>query len=266
MSDEQNQDNLPVYQVFDGFQLTPIGLLVTGTPTFDAWQATFPALTDLSEGSQWGLGDWLAYGEGRGDWGETYTQAVDMTKKSYSTLSKLVWVAKVFAYVRRRRTLSFSHHVEVAKMEMSEQDAWLDQAELNGWSRDELRDAIKAAKGDQPEPMDLDSGGSKLLECGHPKACAEKSTGDCRWCADVATHKFAAERFASTLAEIISGFPGIKSDLSAGAKAVWDEVEERTAGKKQEAKKKAKGKHKDNVVTMPTAGDDNKPKKSKKVN
>ncbi len=251
-------DDLPVYQVFDGFQLTPIGLLVTGTPSFEAWQSTFPALTDLSEGSQWGLGDWLAYGEGRGDWGETYAQAVDMTKKSYSTLSKLVWVAKVFAYGRRRRALSFSHHVEVAKLETSEQDAWLDQAELNGWSRDELRDAIKAAKGDQPAPMDLDSGGAKVLPCGHPKACADKVSGDCRWCADVNVVHFKAERFGSTLIEIIKAHPGIKDTLSAGAKAVWDEVEEAEALTHVSPKKPKKG-GKDNVVAL-------KPKKGKKAN
>lgn len=215
---------LTVYPIFDGFQLTPLGLLVTGTPGFDAWSETFTKLTELSEGSQWGLGDWLAYGEGRGDWGETYAQAIDLTKKSYSTLSKLVWVAKVFEYGRRRQKLSFSHHVEVAKMEVSEQDAWLDQAELNDWSRDELREAIKASKQDIPVPVDMTDATSKFLDCGHPRPCLDKPTQTCRWCLEVTKLKTELDQVTNTLKEIAEAMPGISDVLSPGAKAVFDDI------------------------------------------
>jgi hypothetical protein len=215
---------LPVYPIFDGFQLTPLGLLVTGTPGFDAWSETFTKLTQLSEGSQWGLGDWLAYGEGRGDWGETYAQAIDLTKKSYSTLSKLVWVAKVFEYGRRRPKLSFSHHVEVAKMEVSEQDAWLDQAELNDWSRDELREAIKASKADVPNVVDMADATSKWLDCGHPRAALDKPTQTCRWCLEVSKLKVELDQVTNTLKEIAEAMPGISDVLTPGAKAVFDDI------------------------------------------
>ena len=100
--------------VLGAFRLTRTGLEVTGTPGFDEWQACGQTLFGLSNASLWAIGDWIVYGEGRGDWGEMYTQALDATQKSYQTVRDAAWIAKAFQLSRRRDNVSWSHHREVA--------------------------------------------------------------------------------------------------------------------------------------------------------
>src|SRR6185437_1157814 len=45
---------------------------------------------------------------------------------------------------RRRDTLSFQHHAEVAPLSPELQDEWLERAESEGWSRGELRRRLRA--------------------------------------------------------------------------------------------------------------------------
>jgi hypothetical protein len=59
-------------------------------------------------------------------------------------------VARKFVVSRRREKLSFQHHVEVARLPENEQDAWLDQAERGGWSRNQLRRQLRSAQGHAP--------------------------------------------------------------------------------------------------------------------
>lgn len=42
--------------------------------------------------------------------------------------------------------MSFAHHSEVAALTESEQETWLERAELLGWSRNELRTALREAQ------------------------------------------------------------------------------------------------------------------------
>lgn len=55
------------------------------------------------------------------------------------------WVASRIENVRRRTSLPWSHHKEVAALEPEEQDRLLDQAELGEWSRHQLREAVVLA-------------------------------------------------------------------------------------------------------------------------
>ena len=130
----------------DAFRLTAAGLVVSGTPTFDEWQACGQTLFGLSNASLWAIGDWIVYGEGRGDWGEMYSQAVDATQKSYDTVQRAAWVSEAFQLRRRRRNLSWSHHREVAGLPEPEQDRWLDVAAREGLSRTELRERVRDAR------------------------------------------------------------------------------------------------------------------------
>ena len=132
--------------VLGAFRLTRTGLEVTGTPTFDEWQACGQSLFGLSNASLWAIGDWIVYGEGRGDWGETYTQAIDATQKSYDTMRHAAWIAEIFQFGRRQPNLSWSHHKEVAGLPEPEQDHWLDVAAREGLSRAELRERVRDAR------------------------------------------------------------------------------------------------------------------------
>jgi len=126
------------------FELQKTGLLVTGKPTIDEWIEAGEKLK-LVEGSiQWWLGDWLNYGESA--YGEMYSQALDATDYEYGSLRNAKYVANRIEMSRRRDNLSFSHHQEVAPLELNEQNMFLNRAEKEHWSQKDLRNAIKEEK------------------------------------------------------------------------------------------------------------------------
>ncbi len=66
------------------------------------------------ERSQWWIGDWLNYGEGRPEWGDKYEQAISMFGKEYQTLVQYKNVARAIEFNERSLNLPWSHHMAVA--------------------------------------------------------------------------------------------------------------------------------------------------------
>jgi hypothetical protein len=99
----------------------------------------------------WWLGDWLVYGERT--YGSRYRRAVAVTGLDYQTVRNYATVARRFRLPRRREELSFHHHAEVCSLPDDLQDRWLDLAAAGGWSRNELRRRLRAARG----PSELES-------------------------------------------------------------------------------------------------------------
>ena len=64
------------------------GLQIHGAPSYEHWRGTGLRLATLGDAVRWAIGDWLIYGEGRGEWGETYTQAAEETHIERETLRK----------------------------------------------------------------------------------------------------------------------------------------------------------------------------------
>ncbi|MGH3540794.1 MAG: LmbU family transcriptional regulator [Mycobacterium sp.] len=89
-------------------------------------------------------GDWLIYGERAYD--DRYEQAIADTQLGYQTLRNYAWVARKIPMSRRRDTLSFGHHAEVAALPDDQQDSWFTRAEHLSWSCNKLRRALRAAK------------------------------------------------------------------------------------------------------------------------
>jgi hypothetical protein len=81
----------------------------------------------LGRAGNWWLGDWVRYGNAR--YGERYETAARVTGYEVQSLMNMAYVASRFEISRRRETLSWSHHAEVAALDPSDQDAWLDRAE-----------------------------------------------------------------------------------------------------------------------------------------
>ena len=110
---------------------------------FDRWLSIGRSLAITASSSAWCLGDWLIYGEtcynGR------YREAIERTSLEYKTLRNYAWVARKFPLSRRRETLSFGHHAEVAALAEPEQDFWLRKAEALGWSRNDIRREVHAS-------------------------------------------------------------------------------------------------------------------------
>jgi hypothetical protein len=124
------------------FSRTSLGL--SPKLSFERWQAIGRRVAGIAEASTWWLADWAAYGES--SYGEKYRQAVEATGIGYQTLRNYAWVAGRFDVSRRRDKLSFAHHAELASLDAGEQDAWLDRAEADGWSRNELRDRLRTER------------------------------------------------------------------------------------------------------------------------
>ena len=119
-----------------GVVLSPTGLTYAEPPTFDQWSADGPRLDAIKEAVSWWRADWALYGESR--YGERASQAMELGVAP-QTLMNEMWVGARFHPSRRRESLSFAHHAEVAALEPEEADAMLDRAQAEGWSTRQLR-------------------------------------------------------------------------------------------------------------------------------
>lgn len=111
--------------------------------SFEKWIHIGEVLSVVRTSSAWCLGDWLVYGEAA--FNGRYREAIERTSLDYQTLRNYAWVARRFPLSRRRDTLSFGHHAEVASLESAEQDFWLRKAEELGWSTSRLRREVRCS-------------------------------------------------------------------------------------------------------------------------
>ncbi len=105
--------------------------------SFDQWRRVGVRIAKTADLTAWCLGDWLAYGESA--FAGRYRQAADLVGLSYQTLRNYAWVARRFALSRRRDSLTFNHHMVVARLTTEQQDFWLDRALGEKWSVHRLR-------------------------------------------------------------------------------------------------------------------------------
>ncbi|WP_245533425.1 LmbU family transcriptional regulator [Actinoalloteichus spitiensis] len=110
----------------------------------DEWVRIGRRIFAVAESSSWWLGDWLLYGQVK--YPDRYHRAIVETDLDYQTLRNYAWVAGKFPTHRRRAELSFQHHAEVAALPPEEQDRWLERAERHSWSRNQLRNRLRAAR------------------------------------------------------------------------------------------------------------------------
>ena len=111
---------------------------------FEEWESIGRDLQRIGRCWQWWVGDWLNFGESQ--YGEKYSQAIEVTGIAYQTLMNCAWVASRVEISRRREIVSWSHHSEIAKFDPKDQEKWLKLAEKKSLSRSELREAIKDSK------------------------------------------------------------------------------------------------------------------------
>ena len=130
----------PAALVFE--RITPTGLKPLPAAWTWAEDVRFGrGLAGIGRALPWIIGDWILHMEQK--YGERYAQAVEEIGLAPHTAQNYTWVAERFRdHSRRRERLSFSHHEVVASLESVEQDRWLDQAEQEGWTRTQLREAL----------------------------------------------------------------------------------------------------------------------------
>jgi hypothetical protein len=129
-------------------RLSQVAWMPTRELNLADWIAAGQTLGAMGRCGQWGLGDWIRYGNAK--FGERYTTAAQITGYDTQTLMNMVYVASHFEISRRREKLSWSHHEAVVALPPEEQDRWLDLAENQRITvidfRAELRSARRAAE------------------------------------------------------------------------------------------------------------------------
>jgi hypothetical protein len=123
---------------------TKVALELPTGLTFHEWERTGRQLAGVLSSSSWWLGDWLIYGKDH--YSDRYEIGIRAAGLQYQTLRNYAWVAGRFPPARRRPTLSFQHHAELAPFGVEEQDEWLRMTEERGWTIRQLRGAIRAAR------------------------------------------------------------------------------------------------------------------------
>lgn len=126
---------------------TNVGLQIPSGLSFENWENTGRKLSGILNSSSWWLGDWLIYGKDH--YCDRYERGIRAVGLRYQTLRNYAWVSRRFAIDRRRASLSFQHHAEVASLSVAEQEHWLDQCEAHEWSTKQLRKAVRLAQDDE---------------------------------------------------------------------------------------------------------------------
>ena len=108
------------------------------------WLASGSRFVHTHSLASWCFADWLNAGRERFG-ADAMREAAQATGASPGKISHYLCVAKAYPPLRRRNGLSFSHHLEVARLPQAEADSLLDRAEIEGWPRADVREAAREA-------------------------------------------------------------------------------------------------------------------------
>ena len=133
------------------FQATRTGLVIFGTPPVAQWIAYTNSMLSITEGLLWIVGDALIWGEEH--YPEAYEELIQSERYQPHTLSNAKWVAGRIDPQRRKDGLAWTMHEAVAGLEADAQDDLLEEAIEGDWTREELREAVKEAKGIDVDPF-----------------------------------------------------------------------------------------------------------------
>jgi hypothetical protein len=124
--------------------VTVTSLTLKGDLSYEEWERSCKLVGRVGRGVQWWVADLVMYGEKK--FGERMAQGVEAMGYDARTLTNIAWVAERIEPARRRAELSFGHHQVVAALDAKpDQDTWLEKAIKKGWTRAELRQAMKEA-------------------------------------------------------------------------------------------------------------------------
>lgn len=134
-----------IVPVTEGVEITPVGARFSSQLSYEEWARLGVQWATIERAMRLCLGDWLNYGEKA--YGQKYSQAINDTGFEYGYLANLAWVCRAVPLERRREAIqSVSIYQTLAPLDAEEQETWLDLIEENGWTRNELRAALKEEK------------------------------------------------------------------------------------------------------------------------
>lgn len=139
---------------------TRTGLAFEWDTPLPVWSVLTVRLLVQYKRLEWAIADAINFG--RDAYGDLYAQWVQETGLAKRTLTNYARIGQAIEPARRRADVSFSHHAEVVTLPVPDQERLLDAAVASGMSRYDLRDAVRARKGEiagtsvaEPEPMAL---------------------------------------------------------------------------------------------------------------
>lgn len=121
--------------------ISTVGVTFTEDISEADWSRLLQVLARTEDAVQFAIGDALNYGESK--YGETYSQAMDATGRTYQALANYVWVSRAVPMEVRNPNLSWTRHRIVAKLPPNEQRDMLTAAENNQWTVDELAEVVR---------------------------------------------------------------------------------------------------------------------------
>ncbi|HEU5354407.1 MAG TPA: hypothetical protein VFU65_08090 [Actinocrinis sp.] len=112
------------------------------------WTVLGRRLGSIGRGVAWWIGDWVNYGNTK--FGEKYSRAAKITGYDVQSLMNMSYVASRFDGPRRRESLSWSHHAELAALPVEYQEMWLESAQRDRISVRGLRESVRTWRATQP--------------------------------------------------------------------------------------------------------------------
>lgn len=125
-----------------GASITPLELSLPENLPMDEWAGIGRKLLRSDKMLKWWIGDWAAFGEKK--YG-ALKQFCETNGFEYQTVANAGWVSKSVELSRRRESLSWSAHVEVAALPPKDQNKWLQRAEDENLPVVKLRQQIRQA-------------------------------------------------------------------------------------------------------------------------
>lgn len=126
------------------FRFASSAVSVEGRPPVDEWVDPLQFALWCQKASPWWIGDLLHAGDAR--FGESFYQACE-GMVSADQLQRYVSVARRVPAENRNPNLSWSTHAVVARFPAAEQPTWLDRAERQGWTSEDLRRRVRGLSG-----------------------------------------------------------------------------------------------------------------------
>ncbi|MGH3056608.1 MAG: hypothetical protein ACRDPP_00030 [Gaiellaceae bacterium] len=136
--------------VLPGVRFEETGLVLTDGLSFESWRRLLAFVEHLHDRAPWWIGDLLVHGER--EFGELYAAAVG--GRSPEAMKTYAWVAERVAPRRRRASLSWSAHREVAALEPDRQEELLARAERERLGSRDVRALIRADRAES-DPDEL---------------------------------------------------------------------------------------------------------------
>jgi hypothetical protein len=105
-------------ELTDGARIAPVGLQLPEHLSAEKWQSIGRGLGQVTEATQWWIGDWWAFGEHRYGERKALVESQEWSGPSYQTCRIAGVVSNAFGMFRRRNNLSFEHHKTLASLKL----------------------------------------------------------------------------------------------------------------------------------------------------